>query len=574
MSATSSDMTHNSDSNLRVSAPSGFYTGGWYVDLTSDRIRRDDIERRLEARVMDVLVCLADRAGELVTREELEREVWAGTVVGYDALTSSITKLRKAFDDNPRKPHYIETVSKKGYRLIAPVSVSAPGGKSDARSLPTPGDRRSSIRVLAMIGMFAAILIGIAAFIHQATPETEPLELAAVDRNRPSVVVIPFRDISEETGNSYFSEGITEDLTTALSKLSGLFVISASSARNYDEPPLDSGQAAKVLGVRYVLTGSVRRSSNRLRISAQLMDEQSGVYLWAEQYDRTLQDVFEVQDDITAKIVSALSVKLTEEERRRDARRYTVSIDAYDAFLRGQSQFFRHTRENNLQARTLFQEAIDLDPGFSRAYSAMALTYTEEFRFGWNSDSNAALSLALALAKQAVLIDDTLPQPHLVLGRVYVYSREYVKAIAAARYAIELNPNYADSYAALAASYVYSGSPEAAIQLIRKAMRLNPVYPAAYAATLGQAKYFLAQYEAAVPALQDAIERNNNHVTSHVFLIAALSHLDRLEEAAWAETQLRSVLPEFNVDRLADMLPTETDEQLSDIVAQLRRAAS
>lgn len=565
-------MTRENSSSLRGSTPSGFYVGDWYVDLSCDRIRREDAERRLEAKVMEVLVCLADRAGELVAREELEREVWAGSVVGYDALTSSITKLRKAFGDNPRKPHYIETVSKKGYRLIASVSVSAPGDKATAE--PTPGRRRPSAGTLAVAGAFLAALITIAASIYQIAPETQPMDSAATDDNKPAIVVLPFRDISEATGNSYFSEGITEDLTTALSKLSGLMVISGSSARSYEQPPLDSGRVAKVLGVRYVLTGSVQRSSDRLRLSARLLDEQSGVNLWAEQYDRTLQDVFEVQDDITAKIVSALSIRLTEEERRRDARRYTVSIEAYDAFLRGQSQFFRHTRENNMQARALFQAAIDLDPGFSRAYSAMALTYLDEFRFDWNPDSDTALAHALMLAKQAISIDGKLPQSHLALGRVYVYSRKYAQAIAAAQHAIELNPNYADSYAALAASYMYSGKPESSIALIRKAMRLNPAYPAAYAATLGQANYFLGQYEAAVVALQDAIERNNNHISSHIFLVAALGHLDRLEEAAWAETQLRSVSPNFNIDRLADILPTETDDQLNDIARQLRRAAS
>ena len=267
-----------------------FYIADWEVHAASDRIRHGDTEIKLEPKVMAVLVCLADRHGELVTREQLEREVWGGTVVGYDALTSSIIKLRKALGDNSRHPRFIETVSKKGYRLIAPVRRAHEPRAPTVVPAPAPAVNRSRRMRLAGLAIVVIAAAGLALFFRG-----DLFRPAPAMPDKPSIVVLPFGNLGNDPAQMYFTDGITADITTSLSKLSGLFVIAASSAQSYREPPTDIKQVAETLGVRYVLEGNVRRSGNRLRVNVQLVDAATGFQLWAERYDRDMQQVLDVQ---------------------------------------------------------------------------------------------------------------------------------------------------------------------------------------------------------------------------------------------------------------------------------------
>ena len=415
------------------------------------------------------------------------------------------------------------------------------------------------------IAVIAAV--GLAVFFRGDAPRPAP-----VVPDKPSIVVLPFSNLGNDPAQVYFSDGITADITTSLSKLSGLFVIASSSAQNYRNPPTDIKQLAETLGVRYVLEGNVRRSGNRLRVNAQLIDANTGFQLWAERYDRDMKDVLDVQDDVTAKIVNALSVELTEAERQRSARRYTVNIEAYDEFLRGQFLYVRGTPEDNLQARALFQQAIDRDPGFARTYGAMALSYVDEFRFGWGKNPAAALERALELANRAVALDDQLPQAYRALSYAYLHRREYQNSIDAIQRAIALDPNDADGRASLALSHVYDGNYETAIRMLRAAMQMNPHYPARYASALGHAYYFLGRHEDAVTTLRDAIERNASLLSSHVFFTAALSHLGRNDEAAWAATQVRSLSPNFAAENVSGMFPIKDPAKLRALIDDLKHA--
>lgn len=548
-------------------APAPFRIADWAVDPATHRLHREGTEVRLEPKVMALLVCLANRAGELVTREELERQVWGRAVVGYDALTSSIIKLRKALGDDSRRPRFIGTVSKKGYRLIAPVRPAHETGPEAAVPAPTPTVKPSR-RNLLMAGLTIVVVAtaGLAIFLRGDSPRPAP-----VAPDRPSIVVLPFGNLGNDPAQAYFTDGITADITTSLSKLSGLFVIASSSAQNYRKPPVDIKQVAEALRVRYVLEGNVRRAGNRLRVNAQLVDASTGFHLWAERYDRDMKDVLDVQDDITAKIVNALSVKLTEAEMRRSARRYTVNIEAYDEFLRGQALYVRSTPEDNLQARALFQQAIDRDPGFARAYGAMALSYVDEFRFGWGKNP-AALERALALANRAVALDDQLPQAYRALSYTQLHRREYQSSIDVIQRAIALDPNDADGPASLALSHMYAGNYETAIRMLREVMLLNPHYPARYASALGHAYYFLGRHEDAVTALRDAIERNASLLSSHVFYTAALSHLGQKDEAVWAASQIRALSQNFSAEDISGMFPIKDPAKQRILIDDLKRA--
>lgn len=552
---------------------SPFRLADWHVDATSDHIRQGDTGHKLESKMMAVLVYLATRAGEVVTREELERDVWHGRTVGYDALTGCITKLRKILGDDSRNPRYIETISKRGYRLIAPVSplqtdavappVEIPEHAPAGNDLPHRPHRSWMAAVVAMLALAVVLGIMIGTGLDR---------MAVEERGQPSIAVLPFNNLSNDAMQDYFSDGITADITTALSNHSGLFVIAHPSAVRATDQGTDLIGTASALGVRYVLQGSVRRADSRLRVNAQLIDARTGIHLWAERYDRELKDVLDVQDEIAARIVGALEVKLTEEEKRRIARGYTVSVDAYDAFLRGQAAYARYTSEDNLQAQSHYRRAIELEPEFARAYSGLAMTLTADHRFGWNTPADAGLSQARDLARKAVELDGALPQARWVLGHVYLYLREYRQAMEETKRAVQLNPNLAESYIVLASGHIFQGDAEAALPLVRKAMRLNPHYPAQYASTLGQAYYFTNQYEDAVTSLRDAIERNANLLPSHIYLVAALSALGKNGDAAWTATQLRALAPDFKAEDVRGMFPIENEARLAAMVDRLRRA--
>ena len=563
----------NASGTDRPAHPPRFVVGDWQVDAGANRLRREDVEVKLESKVVAVLSYLAEHHGELVTREALERGVWGRTVVGYDAVTGSIAKLRKVLGDNPRDPRYIETISKKGYRLIAPVSSAA--HRADAEASPQPSNTPRTRRVLtrfpssrAVVASVLVLGLVVAGALRVLLTDGD----AAPAADRASIVVLPFTNLGGDPRQTYFSDGVTADITTALSKLSGLFVISPSSAMDLRNRRRDSKQIAASLGVRYVLDGNVRRTGDRLRVNANLIDASQDVYLWSEKYDRKVGDVFEVQDDITTNIVHALSIQLTEAERRHTARKYTTRVDAYDDFLRGQSLYFRHNPEDNRLARDYYQQAIDRDPSFARAYSAMALTYVAEHRYGWGRSATGQVDRALQLATRGVALDAELPQAHWVLGYVHVFRKEYGQAAAAAGRAVQLDPNFADSYITLAVCQLHFGKPEEALRLIRKAMLLNPESPVAYSSILAQAHYFMGHYDRAVAVLREALDRNATLPTMHVFLIAALSELNRMDEAMWAAEQFRVIAPQFTVDSVTEMLAVQDTRAVEAIKGNLRRA--
>ena len=559
---------------------SSFSVGDWQVDVGANRLRHGNKEVKVESRVMEVLVYLANRPGELVTREALERDVWAGRVVSYESLTSIINKLRKAFGDSARNPRVIETVSKKGYRFIGVVGTTSPEPQGGISQSPIAGPnvqtKNYTSQLIFWVPVALVIVLAISLYtVLKSTKESDSSEnLITVlsGETTQSLTVLPFVDISSDTSKRYLGDGITEDLTTALSRISGFFVVSRSSAMLYKDQAIDVKKVAEQLGVNYVVEGSVQREGDNIRINAYLIDGKTGFQLWAQQYDRRVTDIFKVQDSITRKIVEALSVKLTEEDKKRTAQRYTISFDAYDTFLQGQVYYVRHTIEDNHKARELFQHAIELDPQFARAYSASALTYSAEYRYGWSDDRQAALKDAQLLAEKAVDIDGQLPQAYWVLGYIYLQQRKYDKAISAAKQAIKLNPNFADGFATLGVSYIYAGDPENGMLMMQQALRLSPEYPAPYASALGQAYYFLERYDDAISILKQAIDRNVNLLTSHVFYIASLSRTGKLEEASWAAVQFKSLAPDFNLDDIGEMFPINDRKILINIKADLQRA--
>lgn len=542
-----------------------FQIGEWLVDPDTGFIEKDGQSTKLEPKVMDLLLYLAQRPGKVIPREELEQAIWAGTVVGYDALTSAIIKIRKAFGDNSRNPWLIETLSKKGYRFIAQVSDAQTVVRATpASSVPQVGQANRNAYIA--FAVFALVFLGTVLgwfLLHRTAP---------IPTEHPSIVVLPFANLSGDPNFEYFSDGITEDITTDLSKLSGLLVIAPNSANNYKNQPLSLKSVAKALNVRYVVEGSVRRAGKEIRITAKLIDAHTGSHMWAERYDRQLQDIFAVQDDVTRNIVDALALSLTDEEKQRVAHRYTSSVEAYDLLLQGQAFYARSSKDDNVRARERYLKAIEMDAKFARAYAALALTHAEDFRFGWSKDPAESLQQAINLAHQGVALDDTIPQTNWVLGYVLVSNKQYAKAADAAERAIAVDPNNADAYTTLAYSRVYQGRSREAITLVRKAMRLNPHYPAQYPSILGRAYYHLGHYEEAVDILRAAIEKNPVRTPPRLYLILSYVALGHMDDASWEVDQLRVNDPGFMLATVEQTLPVADPQQLAKMKSDLQRA--
>jgi len=389
--------------------------------------------------------------------------------------------------------------------------------------------------------------------------------------DKPSIAVLPFANMSGDPEQEYFSDGITEDLITDLSKLSGLFVISRNSVFLYKGKAVKPEQVSRELGVRYLLEGSVRKAGSRVRITAQLIDATSGYHLWAERYDRELQDIFALQDEVTQKIVAALEVKLTEGEQGRLGRAPTDNLEAYDCFLRGLEYHAQHTQGANAQARQMFERAIALDPEFAAAYAFLGRTYLMEMIYQWNQDPQTQEKI-FALGQQAVTLDDSQPAAHETLGLAYLGKKQHAQAIAEAEKAVALDPNYADAYATLAEILSFAGRPQEAIGLVEQAMRLNPRYPFSYLWALGHAYRLVGRLPEAITALQRVVMRNPDQITAHVLLAVIYSELGREEEARVEVTEILRISPHYSLEVVRQRIPYKDLAVLERQVAALRKA--
>jgi adenylate cyclase len=384
--------------------------------------------------------------------------------------------------------------------------------------------------------------------------------------DRPSVAVLPFSNLSQDPAQEYFSDGVTEDLITGLSKVSGLFVIARNSVFTYKGRAVKVRDVGRDLGVRYVLEGGVQRAGNRVRITAQLVDATTGYHIWAERYDREVRDVFALQDEVTQQIIRALAVKLTAAEQGQMGKAPTGNSEAYDLVLRGQDERRRTTREANIEARRLYVKAMDLDPQYARAYAGLSWTHLQSWQLLWSTDPES-LERARELAERAISLDDTLVEGHSLLSQIYLWKKEHDRAIAEAERAVALGPNNADSYETLAEVLGWAGRPEDSIRFIRQAMRLNPHYPFFYLWTLGHASYLLRRNADAVDAFNMLKQQNPNFAPAHAYLAVVLAEMGREKEArtAWAKTtQLSHGVSVASLrERLPYRRPTDLDRLLT-----------
>ncbi len=438
--------------------------------------------------------------------------------------------------------------------------------------------RRKTWRKVALSAFIVLVVVAgglISRYLyHRQTAQIEPAssdKMAFPLPDKPSIAVLPFENLSGDPEQEYFSDGITEDIITDLSKISGLFVIARHSAFTYKGKAIKIAEVGQELGVRHVLEGSVRKANGRVRITAQLVDATTEGHLWAERYDRDLKDIFALQDEVTQKIVAALAVKLTEDEQERLVRKYTDNMEAYDFYLQGVEYQNRYTIEANVQARQMFERAIHLDPEFSTAYGALGFTYFHEWTFGWSRDP-LSLERAFELAQKTLGLGDSLPLGHHLLGKVYLWKKQYETAIAELKKAIALSPNYADQLVGLGYILNFAGRPEEAIGLVKKAMRLNPMYPAYYLWELGHTYFLTGRYEEAIEALKRLLDRNSDFMPAHVFLAASYSEIGREEEARAEVVEIERMFPQVFLEALRQRLPYKDQAVSARLIDSLRKA--
>ena len=369
----------------------------------------------------------------------------------------------------------------------------------------------------------------------------------AAPRDKPSIAVLSFNNMSGDPEQEYFSDGITEDIITDLSKLSGLLVIARNSSFTYKGRAVDAREVARELKVSHVLEGSVRRAGGRVRITAQLIDAATGHHVWAERYDRGLEDIFAVQDEITREIVAALDVKLLRGEQSTVWRQSLRRPEALDAYYRGLDYLNRITREANVQAAHSFEQVIRLEPDSPLGYLGTAWTHLSASRYGWSDSAPESLKKAAELARKALALDELCADAHALLGYYHLLGQAHDQAIAEGERSIALSPNHADNAANLACSYAVSSRPAEAIALMERAIRLSPIYPAWYLNILGFGYYQSGQYEEAERVLKLALQREPAYADCRLILAAVHHARGRMDEARREAQEVMRHKPDFKL---------------------------
>ena len=414
-----------------------------------------------------------------------------------------------------------------------------------------------------------------------APPPAPKMEVASKEKmafslpDVPSIAVLPFVNMSGDPKQEFLSDGITEEIVTALSKIRHLFVISRQSTFSYKGKPVKVKQVSEDLGVRYVLEGSVQRSGDRIRITTQLIDAITGNHIWAERYERELKDLFALQDEITLKILTAIQVKLTEGEEVSRAEKYykgKQGLDCYLKILEGYKHIEGHNVEDNRAARRCAEEAIAICPELPSAYVLLGLVYQGEYWTSSGKSQQDSIEKSIEAAQKAVTLDDSNARAHALLGDCYALKREYDNAISEGGRAVALAPGDAEVHIPYGKNLVFAGRPEEAIPLFQKAIRLNPVGTTNLYLNFGHALRMTDKFEEAVSAYRKSLQRSPDNILAHIILTATYSMMGHEKEARAEAAEVIRINPKFSVDLFAKRQVYKDQSETDKLVNALRKA--
>jgi TolB-like protein len=483
---------------------------GHSLDIDRRELKRGSEQVALEPQVFDLLAYLVKNRDRVLTKDDLIAAVWGGRIVSESTLTSRINSARKALGDTGEEQRLIRTYARKGFRFVGEV-LEAPSFLEPERSVlsaPAP------------------------------PPET---------RGKPCIAVLPFVNLSGDPEQEYFSDGITEDIITALSKHRSLLVVARNSSFALKGLGGDVRRIGSDLGANYIVQGSVRRIGPRVRITAQLVETESGQHLWAEQYDRGLQEIFEVQDEITATIAARLEPEVGNAERARANRKPPQTFDAWDYFRLGTKHFYKSTVDDNRKAQQLFRRAIDLDSALAEAYGFLSYSIVLSMIYFDAEPDDTLLNEAVAIAKKGVELDERDASIRFMYGRALLARKSYGEALCELEIAAKLNPNLAVVYCGLGDSLAYEGRIGEAIPYFQRAIDLSPHDPLRWAfySYRALAHLFAREFELAEDWARNATHVPNCHYWGFAHRVAALGHLQRTNELEAARASLRQINPAF-----------------------------
>jgi TolB-like protein/cytochrome c-type biogenesis protein CcmH/NrfG len=484
----------------------------------------------LEPQVFDLLVFLIENRDRVVSKDDVMASVWQGRIVSESTLTSRINAARKAIGDSGNQQKLIRTIARKGFRFVGALHEEARAPIQRQPVFPLP--------------------------------------------ERPSIAVLPFSNMSDDPEQEYFSDGISEDIITALSKLRWFFVIARNSSFIYKGKAVHLRQIADELGVGYVVEGSVRRSGDRVRITAQLNDVATGGHIWAERYDRSIADVFAVQDEITEAIVAAIEPQIYAAENFRAQRKPPDSLDAWDLVMRALSHYWRVTRQDNLVAQALLEKAISLDPNYGQALGVLATSYMFTAHMGW-AEMAAAAPIAERAALAAIRADSEDPWAHHALGKVYLLgSRRLDDSLAEFETALQLNPNFALAQGFYGVALAYSGRWQEADDAARRAIRLSPRDPfsAVYYGVAGYAQFVGRNYDEAIKLARESVRQRGDFVGGHRVLTAAAAMAGDKALAQAALAELKRAQPNVSCTWIAANMPIRHEAERDHYLNAFRKA--
>ena len=525
--------TRNADlpENRRMKFRIGINLGD--VIEEEERIYGDgvNIAARLEA--------LADPGGVCVSKTAFDH-IETKLLLGYEYLGDQTVK-------NIARPV-------GAYRVLMDPRVTVAGEVEKEKAVPV--GRRKAI----LAGGVALALVVIAALIWHYYFRPPPMEVASVEKmsfplpEKPSIAVLPFSNLSGDPTQDYIADGISENIISALSKISEMFVIASNSTFTYKGKPVKVQQVSEELGVRYVLEGSAQKVGNRVRITAQLIDATTGHHLWSEKYDRDLKDLFALQDEIAQKIIVELQVKLTEGEQARVSKKTTTNLEAWSCAVRGLTLFKRTSREDTAKAIKLFERAVKLDPNYVWAWVKLALMHYSESRHSQSPSDSESFKKAVQISQKVLALNDSDPDVRALSGIIYLRQKRYKEAIAEGKMATELGPTNAHAYLFLAVTMYNVGRFDDAIPLVKKAMRVHPYYPAYYLMWLGSAYRMTGRYEEALTVYKQLLDRSLKGefpaFGAHLYLAEVYAELGREEEARTHAAEVLRLNPEFSLKKI------------------------
>ena len=520
-----------------------------FEDCVLDTDRREFTRRSaavaMGPQVFDLLLYLVQNRARVVSKDDVLDAVWSGRTVSESTLTSHINAVRKAIGDSGDAQRLVRTIARKGFRFVGEVrEVHA---QQDGVAVSAP---------------------------EIATPEAAPVQVPALP-DKPSIAVLAFQNLSGDPEQEYFADGVVEDIITALSRLRWLFVIARNSSFTYKGRAVDVKQIGRELGVRYVLEGSVRKAANRVRITGQLIDAMTGAHLWAERFEGTLDDIFELQDQVTASVVGNIAPQLERAEIERAKRKPTENLNAYDYYLRGMSHLNQGTREAIDEALPLFEKAIELDPSYASAYGTAAWCHFWRKVNGWMVDPAREIAEGTRLARRGVELgrDDAVALTRS--GHALAHLADDLDGgIALLDRAVMLNPNLAAAWFLGGYLRVWLGESDSAIEHFERAMRLSPLDPETYRMQAGMAAahLFAGRFDAASAWAQKASRDLPSFLMVAGIAAASPTLAGRLDEGRRAKDHLRRLDPTFRISSLGNWLPIRRANDLAIFADGLRRA--